>query len=472
MYMSSNSKLQRTALRSENQIERAPLRFQNTSQGWMNATLYYTLHGMHFDLNGVKQMPFDQFSVKYFSKAFTWLVYILQWLDDSAEDGGQVVYNGVACRKWTAKYCSTTFELLVTDDNTSTPVRFYMDRPTPGKCNTGDSSDSSSDDASDGNSSSVVIRHLCGKCNKGDSSDGNSSSVEHHVSVQKEVIFTDWAADERHMPHAWEGYDRDAFSRHPRCGVKGVLTTGALDNQDGRAEDLHKEGEKERKVFTPMYIFHPEKAYNLSSQNLGDAVGEVAFLCANVLQAQAAETSSDENAPGASCGGCHQPYSWITELLVQHNPKMGQYQNCNGYVTPKCLGKEGFLVGHEAAFYLGNSDPTTRQCHSNPLSGEWFSLPAGGRCDGNKTIEGGQCTWQAKIRNTIDSECLFDKHDFKAACVADGHAPFPSATRIFLRAFAENDVAKGGCPLPAALADWVHNHTTANDSSISAFMRR
>ena len=115
-----------------------------------------------------------------------------------------------------------------------------------------------------------------------------------------------------------------------------------------------------------------------------------------------------------------------------------------GTDPPKCLGAETFLVGHEAAQGLGA--PVGGQCESNPLTGEWWSLPAGGRCTGAQTPEGGHCTWSATRTKTIDSKCLLDRHGFKEACAADGRAPFLHASKVFLQAMAEDDIAKGGCP--------------------------
>ena len=118
-------------------------------------------------------------------------------------------------------------------------------------------------------------------------------------------------------------------------------------------------------------------------------------------------------------------------------------QNCNGY-PPTCFGANDVLVGHEAAQALGNH--AGGQCQTNPLVGEWWSLPERGRCVGDDTPEKGSCSWKATKKKTIDSTCLFDLLKFKEACKADGRAPFSSATNIFLSAFAKNDPAEGGCP--------------------------
>jgi hypothetical protein len=73
-------------------------------------------------------------------------------------------------------------------------------------------------------------------------------------------------------------------------------------------------------------------------QDLGDAAGDVFFVCVDVLTDQA--TSVDHH------------YQWVTSWDVHHNPQMGQYQNCNDY-PPQCFGTNDWLVGHEAAQGLG-----------------------------------------------------------------------------------------------------------------------
>ena len=180
---------------------------------------------------------------------------------------------------------------------------------------------------------------------------------------------------------------------------------------------------------TPIYVFHPANEFNISGQDVGDGTGDVFFVCEDVLTNQG--TSVDHH------------YQWITMWNLLHNPRLGQYQNCNGY-PPQCLGAENFLVGHEAGNGLGK--PLAGQCDRNPLTGEWWSLPEGGRCRGATTPAGGKCTWVATRQKTIDSKCLLDQLSFKSACAVDGRAPFAVATKVFLIAFAQDDPSKGGCP--------------------------
>eukprot|EP01062_Namystynia_karyoxenos_P073474 TRINITY_DN70268_c0_g1_i1.p1 TRINITY_DN70268_c0_g1~~TRINITY_DN70268_c0_g1_i1.p1 ORF type:complete len:440 (+),score=110.39 TRINITY_DN70268_c0_g1_i1:85-1320(+) len=182
-------------------------------------------------------------------------------------------------------------------------------------------------------------------------------------------------------------------------------------------------------VNTTMYIFHPKNNFNITGQDLGDAVGDVFFTCEDFL----------EQSPGSIDHG----YAWITKWEIEHLPRWGQYQNCNGY-PPDCLGANNWWVGHEAANAL--APVAGGQCAANPLVGEWWSLPAGGACaDGNRPGDG-SCTWRKSRRlKTIDSTCLLAT-GYKHACLTDKRCPFPSATKKFLGAFASSDPAQGGCP--------------------------
>jgi len=209
----------------------------------------------------------------------------------------------------------------------------------------------------------------------------------------------------------WDGYDAAVFKKPPVCPLPA----------DGLPAPLNK----------TFYIFHPKANFNITMQDLGDAQGDVLFVCSDVLTNQS--TSVDSH------------YQWISAWSVELVPRWGQYQNCNGY-PPKCLGAENFWVGHEAPDALGL--PMGGQCISNAKVGEWYSLPAGGKCVGAARPGDGSCTWRATRVKTIDSHCLFEEvsPSFKSACSAEQRAPFEKATVVFEQAFASGDVARGGCP--------------------------
>ena len=177
------------------------------------------------------------------------------------------------------------------------------------------------------------------------------------------------------------------------------------------------------------YIFHPRASFDVVRQDIGDLQGDVFFVCMDMLTNQ-------------SLGTDHH-YEWITHYNLTYSPRLGQYQNCNGY-PPVCLGAEDFWVGHEAALGLGT--PKGGQCQANPLTGEWWSLPKGGQCAPGTTPDGVHCTWTHKRIKSIDSACLFDERGYVDACKADGRAPFAAAQRVFQAAFESDDPAAGGCP--------------------------
>ena len=182
---------------------------------------------------------------------------------------------------------------------------------------------------------------------------------------------------------------------------------------------------------TRMYIFHPRANFNITQQDLASITGDTLFVCIE----------------GSSKGG--HDYEWISEYEVTHVSNFGQYQNCNGYPS-KCIGDEHFYVGHEAGMALGPSDAHARaagQCTENPLVGEWYSLPFGGKCAEGHTPGDGTCSWYALRVKTIDSACLFrPAAGFFAACKADGRAPYASAAKLFALAFQKDAPAEGGCP--------------------------
>lgn len=190
-----------------------------------------------------------------------------------------------------------------------------------------------------------------------------------------------------------------------------------------------------------MYIFHPEDNFDIGGQDLGNAAGDTAFTCIDVLL----------GAPGSM----DHSYSWITAWTIELVPRWGQYQNCNGYGDEHvCLGANTALVGHEAAEGLGA--PAGGQCTNNPEVGEWWSLPMAAECLGAGQAPGDDCSWKKAARlKTINSKCLFEQHGFADLCKSERRSPFAKASAAFLAAFASEDVTKGGCPalVPHPLRD-------------------
>lgn len=224
---------------------------------------------------------------------------------------------------------------------------------------------------------------------------------------------------DRELPHVWDGFDEASF-RHP--------TPCALPDS----------GAQPHAVNQTVFIFHPKPsaslpardAFNITMQDNGDLRGDVFFVCQDLLTNASRAMGED--------------YQWITRWEIELVPRWGQYQNCNGYPNPSCLGAEDFWVGHEAAIGMGT--PDGGQCVSNALTGEWFSLPLGGQCHGESMPDGRTCTWRPRRVKTIDAQCLFG-HGYLARC-RDGtqRAPFTTAEKLFEAAFASDDPAAHGCP--------------------------
>ncbi|KAL1520421.1 hypothetical protein AB1Y20_022005 [Prymnesium parvum] len=218
--------------------------------------------------------------------------------------------------------------------------------------------------------------------------------------------FHEFASDDSLLPKAWEGVTIDGFKKPKPCPPPADPTP------------LNK----------TMYIFHPKHEFNISQQDLGDATGDTFFVCVDALTKF--NTSIDHN------------YAWISAYHVQFMPQYGQYLNCNGYPS-ECLGANNFLVGHEAA--QGQGFPEAGQCNENPLVGEWWALPEGGKCADGATPGDGTCSWRATRLKTIDSPCLFDQLGFVDTCRKEGRAPFAQSSKLLVKAFAQDSV-HGGCP--------------------------
>lgn len=227
--------------------------------------------------------------------------------------------------------------------------------------------------------------------------------------VQIQFVFTDFKRDAT-IPGTWDTLNITEYTHPPVCDPVPAQTKTVA-----------------------AYIFHPKNEFNISQQDIGDVVGDVFFTCTDVMSGQPQSVDHE--------------YAWITWYELEVLPRWGQYLNCNGYNPSVCYGAESFYVGHEAAQGLGL--PAGGQCEENPLTGEWWSLPLGGKCGDSQTPSEGVCSWKASRIKTIDGECLFKrdgKEVFKTACVVDRRAPFAGAQKLFLAAFASEDPAQGGCP--------------------------
>eukprot|EP00756_Hemistasia_phaeocysticola_P014534 Hpha_TRINITY_DN15343_c2_g11::TRINITY_DN15343_c2_g11_i1::g.88349::m.88349 len=226
--------------------------------------------------------------------------------------------------------------------------------------------------------------------------DGTSSNYTY--------IMSDFKADEDYG--LWKGFNETEFTTPAVCG-------------DSDPAPVNK----------TMYIFHPVNKFNISDQDLGDIVGDTFFVCLTYRM------------PGMPAD---HDYQWITQWEIELIPRWGQYLNCNDYPA-HCLGNGNWYVGHEAAEAIGSGEGG--QCSENPLIGEWWSLPEGGRCAEGKRPGDGSCTWRIVQRTkTIDSTCLFKDQGYGEACKADMRAPFPKAAATFVNAFKSDNKAAGGCP--------------------------
>jgi len=226
------------------------------------------------------------------------------------------------------------------------------------------------------------------------------------VPIQESSVYVSWQADGECFGNtgAWEDFDPELFTNPPPCDADHIPPPTSMTS----------------------YIFHPKNEWNISAQDNGNAQGDVYFVCEDMLSNQSA----------------YNGYQIISEYTIDYVPRFGQYQNCNGYPST-CFGNEHFWVGHEAA--LGQGSPSGGQCEDNPLTGEWYSLPVGGKCAAGAAPGDGSCTWTASRVKTIDAKCLFAR-GFIDACTAEMRAPFPNASKIFAAAFTSDDASAGGCP--------------------------
>lgn len=220
-------------------------------------------------------------------------------------------------------------------------------------------------------------------------------------------------------PDVWIVFNQSSFLHPPICDA------GPVQEVSSSPQTL---------MTTTMYVFHPESNFDIGGQDLADHAGDTVFVCVDLLEHQT--NTGDHN------------YRWLTKWEIEHLPVWGQYENCNGYDPPSCESREHFHVGHEAAYYIGLPSALDRQCRSNPVMGEWFSLPVDGECKDGAKPGDGSCSWRKAARvKTILGECLFHGHEFRNTCAKDdSRVPFTAACSMFAAAFDSEDPSKGGCP--------------------------
>eukprot|EP00316_Scyphosphaera_apsteinii_P016398 CAMPEP_0119319650 /NCGR_PEP_ID=MMETSP1333-20130426/49981_1 /TAXON_ID=418940 /ORGANISM="Scyphosphaera apsteinii, Strain RCC1455" /LENGTH=396 /DNA_ID=CAMNT_0007326117 /DNA_START=101 /DNA_END=1291 /DNA_ORIENTATION=- len=188
-----------------------------------------------------------------------------------------------------------------------------------------------------------------------------------------------------------------------------------------------------------VYLAHPHQYRYLDDEDTGDARGDVVFLCPDLLN------------PGSSAFNL---YDAVSQWRVEVDSHWGQYQQCNGY-PGLCFGLEDFAVGRQVP-YGSITVPRSGQCTPNSESGSWLSHTAGGKCAQGNRPAPGVCSWRPIERvKTISLACLASK--MTGACRSDimaaGGVPFPlthwifnTSLPVFLKAFASEKVALGGCP--------------------------
>lgn len=170
-----------------------------------------------------------------------------------------------------------------------------------------------------------------------------------------------------------------------------------------------------------MYRFHEENDYDIAQHNTADLVGEVQYLCTQLLG----------NAD-----------SQLSKFRVSVNTTWGQYGMCNSGI---CSGGLAGTVGHESAGHFGT--PKAGQCDANEGIGNWFSLELASECASGEVVGTDGCAWQGPIEwyKTISIDCILDQGLWDA-CLMDAQMPFPTAMALLEAAFDSEDEEAGGCP--------------------------
>lgn len=100
--------------------------------------------------------------------------------------------------------------------------------------------------------------------------------------------------------------------------------------------------------------------------------------------------------------------------------------------------------------------PRSGQCTSKPNDerGNWYSHTAGGKCPDGVRVSPGVCSWRPLERvKTVSLKCVLGHirdwcmYDIAAAGgVSSDYFIYNTSLPVFLKVFASNDVASGGCP--------------------------
>jgi len=180
-----------------------------------------------------------------------------------------------------------------------------------------------------------------------------------------------------------------------------------------------------------LYRIHTSTEPNdLANRNLGDALGDMAFMC---------EVSQQ----GALASNV------VTWWQVDTSTDYGQYAYClfNLHHRNECFGGTANKVGRESAQGAGMGH-LQGQCSANDDVGSWYSFPAAGQCAAGQPVGTDGCTWgRARPVRTVNASCILHERGLQQACAEErSHAPFRRSTEIFRRSLASSDPSEGGCP--------------------------
>lgn len=201
----------------------------------------------------------------------------------------------------------------------------------------------------------------------------------------------------------------------------------------------HCPGEGTVQILHMYRVTDPEQATAVEDQDVGDALGDVAFICKSNFDWSDTKQGNDTK-------------HWIDDEIVTHwevraNSSWGQYANCRRSATTgnrsanrgrrtECYLGDAFQVGRQAPY--NHDEPT--QCGSNEATGSWYSLPARGRCAEGSEIGEDGCTWKATRKRSVSGKCVRDR-GLIAKCKDKA-----AATAILINALASSESQQGGCP--------------------------